>query len=175
MDAVAGGVGNRRGSKEAGMAKTWMAVLCVVLVTSCSDGSSTSSSSSSTGGSGGHCNGAADCPGGFLCRAGACVTACPINGSITGCVVGSQCINGSCVNNTTCDEQTECAYQKGQVCDFSTNTCVPAADTCVEAALPAETLCTNGYRCHVSVCYQNCAGSKGCPSNKTCQANHTCQ
>jgi hypothetical protein len=148
-------------------------VLGTVLLAMACAGGSTSSSSSSSGGSGSGCNGPQDCPGGFACRARACVSACPINATVTGCVVGAQCVSGACVNNTSCSETVDCAFDKGQVCDFNTGTCVAASETCTEGEM--ETLCNNGYLCHVKVCYQSCDGAKGCPSGKTCQANHTCQ
>ncbi|MBI5496328.1 MAG: hypothetical protein HY904_15000 [Deltaproteobacteria bacterium] len=147
--------------------------LAVVLLSACSTGDGGGTSSSSGGGSGGGCGSAADCPAGFACKARACVTSCTSSQPlIGGCVNGAQCNNGSCVLNTTCNETTECAYDKGQVCDFAQGTCVTASETCSEGE--NETLCNNGYLCHIDVCYFNCSGAKGCPAGKTCQADHTC-
>lgn len=151
----------------------WGLVGVLVLATGCGQSSSSSSSSTSSGGGGAQCTPpGVDCPGGFKCLAGQCVTQCPVNNITTGCVVGSQCVAGTCVKNTTCSETQGCAYDKGEVCDFASGTCVVATERCTEGEM--ETLCTNGLRCHVSVCYANCEGQVGCATGMTC-TSHACQ
>lgn len=148
-----------------------VAFTCVLLATACPQTGDEGSTTSSGGPSGAGCSRASDCPGGFACRARECVTSCPVSGAVTGCVVGAQCVAGQCVNNTACSTTQDCAFDKGEVCSFSTGTCVAAATRCTEGEM--ETLCANGFLCHVSVCYQDCEGSVGCPSGKTC-VNHAC-
>lgn len=154
--------------------------VALALVSACTaddDDDTTTSSSSSSGLPGGGCQAGRhdQCPAGYACKASQCTTSCdPTNATpmINGCVPGATCQAGQCVNNTTCNETTDCAFYKGEVCDFSAGRCVAASETCTEVG-GQETLCSNGFTCHVSVCYEDCSGSKGCPSSKTC-SNNSC-
>ncbi|MEW5849742.1 MAG: hypothetical protein AB2A00_13070 [Myxococcota bacterium] len=149
--------------------------LAAALLTGCTgEGEgTTSSSSSSSGGGGSGCTEHSDCPGGYVCKLRICQTSCdPTKGAIVnGCVVGARCENNQCVKNTSCDENTMCAYDKGEVCQYSTGTCIDATSTCDENNQPE---CANGYKCNVSVCHVDCQGSAGCASGKTCNGG-TCQ
>ena len=138
----------------------------------CTDGGS-SSSSSSSGGNGSGCTGHKDCPGGFACRLRECLTTCTSNTAYTGgCVMNATCDNGQCALPTTCSTTSDCAYDKGEVCQFSTGQCVASPESCDQGE--SETVCQNGYLCHIKVCYVDCDGTVGCPSGKSC-SGHTCQ
>jgi hypothetical protein len=153
-----------------------LAIAGMTAVSACTEQASSTdaSTSSSSSGSPGSCTEHAQCPNGFACRSVTreCFTSCSSTQAIIGgCVVGATCNNTQCDKNVTCNETSDCAYDKGEVCQFSSHTCVAASETCSEGE--AETVCANGYTCHVSVCYLDCEGSKGCPSGKTC-VNNAC-
>jgi hypothetical protein len=151
-----------------------VAVVALAALTGCPEEEG-SSSSSSSGGTGAGCTSHRDCPGGFACRLRECLTTCnsstPYSG---GCVANATCAGGQCTLPTACSVTSDCAYDKGEVCRFSTGQCTASTESCEEGEIGTETTCQNGFLCHVKVCHVECEGAVGCPSGRTC-VNHACQ
>jgi len=162
--------------------KACLVVLAAVLgVLSCTPEPEGTADAGGTQQTGGSCSNAGDCPDGFACKARACVRTCTSNTPVVGgCVVGATCNNGHCAKNTTCSATTDCAFDKGEVCQFSTGQCITATETCTERETvtpctpQTDSVCNNGFLCHVSVCYVDCTNDDQCPCNETC-VNNQCQ
>jgi hypothetical protein len=92
-----------------------------------------------------------ECPGGLLCRNGACVPQCTGDSQ---CSAGNVCRTGACVPE--CTQDSQCS--NGQVC--RNRFCVP---TCTQ-----DGECSNGLVCKNNACVPPCAQNSDCPSGSSC-------
>jgi len=97
-----------------------------------------------------------NCPTGFVCYDGNCVSPC--GGGEFPCPGGFVCVNGLCIN----DGCTKLNCPPGQFCRVGTDGTAKCEDPCMNVTCPAN------YRCKDGVCVDDSCRTFGCPTGQRC-------
>jgi hypothetical protein len=98
-----------------------------------------------------------NCPTGFQCYMGSCVSPC--GAGEFPCPGGFVCVNGLCI----ADGCTKLACQPGEICRVGNDGVARCEDPCREVR------CPTGYRCKEGVCVDDTCRTFGCPAGQRCE------
>jgi hypothetical protein len=105
-----------------------------------------------------------DCPTGFMCVNGNCVSPC--RGGEFPCPGGFVCINGGCIP----DECVKLNCPAGEICKVDSTGKATCVDPCMNVT------CPQGFRCKQGACLDDTCRTFGCPAGQICIGNPaTCQ